>query len=696
MLRRALDLGTEISAVWGYSIQIAGDLGDFDLASRLVDTALSREIDGGWYWDFVDLAFERRDITLLLEASARALAFDEYRNARRRHIPRLLDASTRAHTVHEYRNHRTFALLGYADAASREGDHDFAEKLARAVVEEAGKQNDGAKRWMAVGVLGHVLERAQNVEDAVRLWTTAFEKGSDDVLTINRLLMYLEHRLRDYERACQIASEALSRNLRASAEEQIRKRFARCQAKLTGGKRRDVVAYSVRRGGDAVRELFHTRVKPSAKSIGLVKGKIAVTGKSRKGCSVTHLNSCTGEITWSIGDLPRFWYVHLSPEGSMLGESGTEDGGRSLSFLGSKGDLLKQTKVPDSTSGVVNSAGVWNIGCHDGKLYGFSEAGEALWEWVTPGSEPCSDIDSFHRPYPYNVVAASEFSVIASFGNLYAVDQNGSTLWHATLPQELVKYDYHGNNGGRACHYRTLGIPLNATLKQIRKAYGKRVKETHPDLNPDLPDAAEQFNKVMVAHKSIKGGQSNSADGGTKPFSSRRKNLPDPPPWFATVIVGGDRIAATSSTGSVHLFNKLGRVEETRIFGRWGRPLLSPTGHLVAVWHDWMLFFVDDEDVVRSVAYEHFSGMRAFGQSVIVWFANTIELFDNTGRRIWAAEFTGEIKDVLVVDDRFVVAAGVVAAFGLNAMVRRQGKRSMASETSGSIGRTAFESMEIR
>ena len=57
--------------------------------------------------------------------------------------------------------------------------------LARAV-EEAGNEGDQAAQWAAVGDLGHFLERADRVQDAVDLWSQAFQDGSNDPVTVNR------------------------------------------------------------------------------------------------------------------------------------------------------------------------------------------------------------------------------------------------------------------------------------------------------------------------------------------------------------------------------------------------------------------------------------------------------------------------------------------------------------------------------
>lgn len=51
--------------------------------------------------------------------------------------------------------------------------------------------------------------------------------------------------------------------------------------------------------------------------------------------------------------------------------------------------------------------------------------------------------------------------------------------------------------------YETLGVAPNASQDDIRKAYRKAAKETHPDLNPGKPEAEERFKKINAAYDII-------------------------------------------------------------------------------------------------------------------------------------------------------------------------------------------------
>ncbi len=51
-------------------------------------------------------------------------------------------------------------------------------------------------------------------------------------------------------------------------------------------------------------------------------------------------------------------------------------------------------------------------------------------------------------------------------------------------------------------HHRILGVPVNATKIQIKRAYFKKAKELHPDVNKS-PNAAKDFARLNEAYEAL-------------------------------------------------------------------------------------------------------------------------------------------------------------------------------------------------
>lgn len=52
-------------------------------------------------------------------------------------------------------------------------------------------------------------------------------------------------------------------------------------------------------------------------------------------------------------------------------------------------------------------------------------------------------------------------------------------------------------------YYNILGITKDATADDIKKAYRKKAKEYHPDVNKDNPEAAEKFKEIAEAYETL-------------------------------------------------------------------------------------------------------------------------------------------------------------------------------------------------
>ena len=51
--------------------------------------------------------------------------------------------------------------------------------------------------------------------------------------------------------------------------------------------------------------------------------------------------------------------------------------------------------------------------------------------------------------------------------------------------------------------YSVLGVSRDASQDEVKKAYRRKARENHPDLNPNDPNAAERMNEINEAYDRI-------------------------------------------------------------------------------------------------------------------------------------------------------------------------------------------------
>src|SRR5579883_2562104 len=52
--------------------------------------------------------------------------------------------------------------------------------------------------------------------------------------------------------------------------------------------------------------------------------------------------------------------------------------------------------------------------------------------------------------------------------------------------------------------YQVLGVPRTATDEDIKRAYRRLARESHPDANPDDPGAEERFKEIQLAYEVLR------------------------------------------------------------------------------------------------------------------------------------------------------------------------------------------------
>ena len=621
-----------------------------DDAARVLEQAIERKTDIPTIWsDYLQIVADRRDV-------------DSFK----RNFERMIASM-------KYRVEPAF-LLAHARRADREGAAHFAEEVARWAVERATGEGDKEGRWEAIGDLGRILERSNRLDEAVRVWRDAFNEGSRDPETASRLSMHLE-RAKDYAGSVAVIREALSRGLPANVEESLRKRLTRCEEASAGrsrpktDKRVDVAAYSIRRESRLFEPIFQIRLKPAVKDLELVGPTARCLLASKESSTLVDIDLTTGLELRRVENLPLLGDTWFAPDGRGVGIRRTAPIGKGptlLRFLGGDGRVAAESSVPDATSEIALGPDLWYVGCRNGCLYALGFDGTERWVWETPGSKD-SDNNAYFRPCPYYVASRQSFAAVASMGNIYAVSSNGKTLWQTALPNERqTRWEFtvpiHGDQGTQES-YRVLALPLDAPRSDVKAAYRRLALTTHPDRNPGDDSAAAKFRLIQGAYERILADPLTTAAAPAGITMTMEIQGLGPTASFLASNAAG--VVVGSSQGRLYAFDENGSLREARVLGDGPvRAALRPDGTVGAAWcSDALLFFKENQIVNAAEALDWPRALTMFGDDVVLWRGNEVQVMDSCGRLLWSVEFSKTVTGVVAHGDTLVCAAGVLAAF---------------------------------
>jgi hypothetical protein len=565
-------------------------------------------------------------------------------------------------------------LLAHARSAVLEGATPFAEEVAHWVAERCLRSGDKDGRWAAIGDLGRIFERDGRLDQAMKLWRDAFDEGSCDPGTITRLAMNLE-RAKDYTAEMSVIHEALGRRLPANVEESLRKRLARCEDKTVPKgqkvkKRVDTPAYSVRQESALFGPLFQVRLRSAVTDLAKVDDAIRCLFTSKDSSTLIDFEFESGNEIRRVENLPLLGSTSFARDGRGIGVRRTAAVGRGptlLRFLGADGRLITESSVPDATSDVALGPDLWYVGCRNGFLYGFGLDGRQRWAWETPGASTSTN-NAYFRPCPYYVSSHGAFAAVASMGNIYVVGPNGRTQWQTTIPNEhQTKWNFTVPIPGETrSHqpYAVLGLSSNAQRDEVKSAYKRLALATHPDRNPNDPDATANFRRIQEAYERILAGHRGigAANGVGVTFSIEIQGM-GPLASFVTATDSG--VVVGSSQGRIYTFDGSGTLRDARVLGDSAvRVALRPDGTVGAAWcSDVVLFFRDNtvSNAVESVEWPR--SLTMLGDDVVLWRRNDVSVMDSRGRILYALEFSKSIAGIVAHGSTLFCAAGVLAAF---------------------------------
>lgn len=374
------------------------------------------------------------------------------------------------------------------------------------------------------------------------------------------------------------------------------------------------------------------KISPMPKSLRIEGDRVRTLAIAKQTTVLTDVDAATFKLQREVRGLPLIHKLLLDPEGFSVGYTQRQAKGNpsELHFIDPDLQLVGSLRPADACTAFAYQNDQWIIACRDGGIHCFSRSGSFRWTWRVPCDR------HFESPV-FNVAATGELIFIAQGLYLYALTPNGRVLWDWELPNRheqthrLALPIATRHFSARAL--KTLRLNEQATPEDIRQAYRRMARLTHPDFNPCDPMAAERFRTVREAYDAVKNEISPSTQSPSA-FQITVSLMINGRPVTASISslsVNGAFIAIGTSEGEVYLCNH--DAEVLRYHPDLGRQgvysmLLNNSGIQSAFCYP-RLFRFDQGQIAASDPISEYSvQLVGCSEDSLLWGWKTIWLFD--------------------------------------------------------------------
>lgn len=261
--------------------------------------------------------------------------------------------------------------------------------------------------------------------------------------------------------------------------------------------------------------------------------------------------------------------------------------GRELLVLAPHG-AVRQRLTLDRGLAQLLPAGPLMLAVAGGSLLAFDADGRLRWRRALPGWSPSVERRVWSDPEGTRIW-------VADSGGISELDGAGARRWRAELPAPPPPGPVSGADRRQAAEL--LGVAPDAPARQLRRAFHRGAKATHPDRHPDDPRAAERFRAVAKAYRLLREG----SPQGRLPGAAAMVQVSD------LAAAGPDGVWVGTGSGSWHRLDAGGREVEhgRRRGGGPARLAVDEKGQLAAVGGDGALELADGTRVPLPPGWDY-------------------------------------------------------------------------------------------
>ena len=421
---------------------------------------------------------------------------------------------------------------------------------------------------------------------------------------------------------------------------------------------------SVGRPQDAFPQVAkETKISPLPKIFCIAGERIRTLARANQAAVLTDLDASTFRIRNQVRGLPVTHKLFMDSDGHSLGYTQRQAKGHpsELHFINPALDLIRTVHPADACTGFAQGGGQWIIACRDGGIHCFSGTGELLWTWQVPRDR--------HFESPVFAVAANDELIFAAEGlYLYALSPKGRLLWDWELPhrhEQMHRLSVPIGGAGRANRraLQTLGLGESAGPDEVRQAYRRMARLTHPDFNPADPTACDRFRAVREAYEAMQREQPAAGErgGGVQVTISLMINGPPVTARITSLRAEGPVIAIGTSEGEVYLCDQ--DAEVLAYHESLGRQcvssiLLKGGGLDAAFCYPRLYRFGCGTTAASEELPEYSVDLVQRGDDVLVWGWKTLWFFDRQARLKGGMALDRQIDGVRASCGETVVLAG--------------------------------------